>query len=67
MDGIIGVSLGRLFKFSDTFMDFSQAQRIDEIEPALIIWIRRHLSGCQLPDNRERMLILPVAGPVCIL
>jgi hypothetical protein len=48
-------------------MDFTQAQRLDEIEPALIIWIRWHLSGCQLPDIGERVLILPVAGPVRIL
>ena len=63
----IVVGLGHLFNFGGTFMNFTQAQRIDEIDPALIIWIRRHLSGCQLPDIRERVLILPVAGPVRIL
>jgi hypothetical protein len=48
-------------------MDFTKAQRLDEIEPALIKWLSRHLSGCQLPDIGERVLILPVAGPVRIL
>jgi hypothetical protein len=67
IDGFIGVSLEHLFNFGGTFMDFTQAQRLDEIEPALIIWIRWHLSGCQLPDIGERVLILPVAGPVRIL
>ena len=35
MDGFIGVSLGHLFNFGGTFMNFTQAQRLDEIVPAL--------------------------------
>ena len=64
IDGFIGVSLGHLFNFGGTFMDFTQAQRLDEIEPALIKWLSGYLAGYQLLDFGAWVLIPPVAGPV---
>ena len=45
-------------------MDFTQAQRIDKIEPALIKWLSGYLAGYQLLDVGAWVLIPPVAGPV---